>query len=114
MYLINDDEPGQFAPRVATIIGDDVEVEDKPAVVVRIEPRIENLVGGPLEAAILVPRHRSVTGEDLRQGAKRRPLSVFVGRFVGEPDRLPRKLSKDDVRIVFWGLVSGSPVSNRG
>jgi hypothetical protein len=113
MYLINDDEPDQFAPRLATIVRVDVEIEDKPGVVVRIEPPIENLVGGPLETAILVPRHRNVSGDDLRQGAKRHPLSVFVCRFVGEPDRLPPQLSKDDIKIVFWGLVSESLDFNR-
>src|SRR5438128_452834 len=101
MYLVNDDQPWQFPARVATIVRDDVRVGDQSGVVVTIDPPIENAAGGSLATAILVPRHRNVSIEDLRRGATLRPVSVFVCRFKGEPNELDSLLTKNDVQISF-------------
>jgi len=108
LYLIDDDDPREFKPRLATIVRDDVRVEAQRGVVVTINPPIEHAAGGPLGAAILVPRHKDVSIDDIRAGAREKPASVFVCRFEGDLGELPRQLTKTEVRIALWGLVSGS------
>jgi hypothetical protein len=55
LYLINDDEPSTFVPRVATIVRAAVRVGNREGVFVVIKPPIENSAGNPLAAAILIP-----------------------------------------------------------
>jgi hypothetical protein len=107
-YLINDDEPGSFKRRVARVTRDNVRLGEQAGVMVTIEPPIENLKGGPLGAALLLPRHVGVSVKDLRGGAKR-PVSVFVCRVLDRAKETENQLSKEDVSISFWGLASASP-----
>jgi hypothetical protein len=110
LYLINDDEPRAFVPRVATIVRDAVRVGNREGIFVVIEPPIENSAGNPLAAAILIPRHKDVSIDDLRGGAVRKPASVFVCRVKGDPPQPQAELlDVHEVTISFWGLVSGSP-----
>lgn len=113
LYLINDDEPRQFTARELTIIRDDVCVEQKPGIVVRIDPPIDQAAGGTLATALLVPRHGEIGIQDLLQGGKSKPVSVFVCRFRGEPHQLGGELAGNEVSISFWGLVSGTLDSAR-
>ena len=113
LYLINDDEPRQFTARRLTIIRDDVRVDQKPGIVVRIDPPIDQAAGGPLATALLVPRHRDIGIQDLRQGRMPKPVSVFVCRLRGEPHELGGELTGNDVSIAFWGLVNNVLDSGR-
>ena len=107
-YLIDDDQPSSFKRRVARVIRDDVVHGQQAGVVVSIEPPLDNLKGGPLRTALLLPRHVGVSVDELRSGAKR-PVSVFVCRVLEEAKETERQLSKEDVSISFWGRVSASP-----
>jgi hypothetical protein len=107
-YLINDDQPGNFRRRVARVTRDDVRLGEQAGVMVAIEPPIENLKGGPLDTALLLPRHIGTSVDDLRSGAIH-PVSVFVCRVLERAKETERQLSKEDVSISFWGLVSASP-----
>lgn len=109
LYLINDDEPGQFTARQLTIIRDDVRVGDQPGIVVSIAPPLDRAAGGVLGSALLVPRHRDTRIGDLRNRVLSKPLSVFVCRFTGHARDLKRDLTPGDVSVVFWGLVNVSP-----
>src|ERR1700674_277123 len=107
-FLIDDDQPSSFKRRVARVTHDDVRLGEQAGVIVTIEPPIENLKDGPLQTALLLPRHIGTSVDDLRSGAKR-PASVFVCRVLQKAKETERQLSKEDVSISFWGLVSASP-----
>jgi hypothetical protein len=111
LYLINDDEPSQFPPRTVTVVSRGVRVGSQDGLVVTIDPPIENTPDGPLSAAVLVPRHRDVRVEELHAGAMRKSASVFVCRFTGNAEDLPKELTKDDLPIAFWGRLYSSPDS---
>lgn len=108
LFLINDDAPKQFPARVLKVLREDVRLNGQPGIVVRVEPPIEHAAGGPLATALLVPRHRHVNVDDLSGGTLARPACVFVCRFDGDAEGLPNELGRDDVSIVFWGLVNTS------
>jgi hypothetical protein len=109
LYLINDDEPRQFARRLVRVVRDDVRVGDQRGLVVSIEPPIDNVVGGTLQTAILVPRHREDLVGAIRKSSLPKPASVFVVRFAGSPKDLPAEIPKEQVSIVFWGRLGDSP-----
>jgi hypothetical protein len=95
LFLINDDQPAQFAPREVTIVRNDIRVEGQPGLAVTIEPALENAAGGPLRAAILVPRHKGILLESSLADSNPSPVSVFVNRFHGDVRDLPRDMTKD-------------------
>jgi hypothetical protein len=113
LYLINDEEPRQFTARKLTIIRDDVRVDQKPGIVVRVDLPIDQAAGGALATALLVPRHGEIGIQDLRQGGMSKPVSVFVCRFRNEPHELGGELAGNEVSIAFWGLVNGTLDSAR-
>lgn len=108
LTLVNDDQPGQFKTRLATIVRDDISVGERPGIVVEIEPPIENAAGGTLRTAVLVPRHQDVMEPDFRAGRLTRPISVFVCRFQGDSNELPNTVPAADLSIVFWGRVASA------
>lgn len=108
LFLINDDEPTQFAVREVTIVRDDVRVEGQPGLAVMIEPPIENAFDGPLGAAIVVARHEGALFDSLVRNAMQKPASVFVCRFSGNIGNLSRDIPKNQLSIVFWGLLGRS------
>jgi hypothetical protein len=112
LFLVNADEPSQFAPRGVAVIPNDVEVAGQAAIAVTIEPVLDNTVGGPLQTAILVARRRNESiGGFLANNLD--AIDVFVCRFIGDPMSLARKVRKEDVSIVFWGRLSRSLPRNR-
>jgi hypothetical protein len=109
LYLINDDEPKQVARRLVRVIRDDVRIGNQQGLVVTLDPPIENVPGGTLQTAILAPRHRDDLVGDFRRGSVRKPASVFVLRFAGSWEDLPKEITKEQVSIVFWGRLNDSP-----
>jgi hypothetical protein len=108
VYLINDDDPGQFAPRAATILPDEIRIEGRELVPVSISPPIENVGGDPLSFALLVPRSRWTSIAELRHGPMAKPTRVFVYRIKGDGPPLDRTLTLADVSVALWGLVGES------
>jgi hypothetical protein len=107
LLLINDDEPRQFAPRKVVVVRDDVRVDGQPGIAVKFEPVIENAAGGPLDAAVLLPRHKSTVLGEFVKNPTRRGTSVFVCRFQDEVGN-HRDIAKAQISIVFWGLLGSS------
>ena len=116
-YLLTDDDaPGSFTARHIVLMRDDLYVEAKPgvrisgrpAVAVTVDPPLEahRPADGPLDKAILVPRHSGVPFDDLCRGCLAAPASVFVLRFSGSIASLAERISPDDVEVALWGLVS--------
>jgi hypothetical protein len=108
LYLINADEPWKFEARKATIIREHLRIGETEAVVVSIEPPLDPYPGGPLASAILAPRHRNVSIDEIRNGPLHEPANVFVCRFQGLADQLPEQMVREDVVIALWGLLSES------
>jgi hypothetical protein len=108
LYLTNDDQPTQFSPREMTIVRKDVFVEGKQGLLVTITPTLEHTIGGPLREAILVPRHKDGSVEDICSGQMKKPTSVFVCRLYDPEQSLKADILKEQVAILFWGLVSYS------
>ena len=105
LYLINGDNPGQFEARAISVIGTPVRVGEQVGAVVRIDPPIDPEWDSPISEALIVPRHRDVRIEEIRNGFVSRPADVFVCRFRNAGARLADDVSTSDVSIVFWGLV---------
>ena len=105
MYLIDDDEPNRFDPRLLHVLRSGVCIGEKEGVVVGIVPSVTSLPRGPLAEAVLVARHRDVDIQRIARGEVPRPLSVFVCRFPGTVTDLPSVLRKEDVSIELWGRV---------
>lgn len=113
LYLINDDQPGAFKRRLATIVRK-IRVGPHEAVLVTIQPPIRtvsNARGHPLDAAIFVPRRRNVSIDDVLLDELQRSTSVFVCEPKVDLTEEQAELSADDVTILFWGLISISPES---
>ena len=106
VHLINDDEPSRFEARTLEVVRDDVRVGDRPGLVVRIEPPVEDVPGGPLDQALLLARREGVDVDSLRRGAPSKPEHVFVCRLAPKIRDDQDILEADDVSIVFWGLVT--------
>jgi hypothetical protein len=106
VHLINDDEPSRFEARTLEVVRDDVRLGDRPGLVVRIEPPVEHVPGGPLDQALLLARREGVDVDSLRRGAPSKPEHVFVCRLASKIGDDQDILEADDVSIVFWGLVT--------
>jgi hypothetical protein len=109
LYLIDYDQPGSFPPSTVTVTRRGLKVEDREAVSVVIEPAIPGLSSGPLPEAILVSRRATEVGVFLDDDPSR-GLSVYVCRYpLGPVSSAPVQLTKKDLRIEIWGLLSDSP-----
>lgn len=109
LYLINDDQPDHFPPCEVTVIRQGLLVGVREALGVAIDPPIADLQSGPLAEAILVSRRQTEIGSFLGDDPSR-GLSVYVCRYPAGPiDGAPAHLSKADVRIEIWGLLSSNP-----
>src|SRR5260370_37505296 len=100
LYLINDDEPRQVARRLVRVIRDDVRVGDQRGLVVSIEPPIDNVVGGTLQTAILVPSHREDLVGALRKSSFPKTACVLVVVLAGSPKALHADVPKEPRSIV--------------
>jgi hypothetical protein len=111
LLLSNADDPGQFKARRIKVIRSGLQIGRNLGVLVSIEEPLDGVVGGPLEVALLVPRNRSVRMEELAEGVVTHRADVFVCRYRGRIESMPSILTRDDVEIVFWGLVTALPGS---
>ena len=85
--LINDDEPEQFAPHLATVVRDGLRIGAQPGLVVEIDPPIEETAGGPLGMALLVPRPSYSRTSITRHGACRMTWSTVAPATRAAPTR---------------------------
>ena len=105
LFLSNDDSPEDFAARKIEVQAS-VRLADRDGVLVAITPEIEGRwSGGPLARAILVSRTHHESAEDLRRGTLAGPMRVYVCRIKKGVDPAKTAYARDEVRIVFWGLV---------
>lgn len=105
LYLLNGDEPSQFRARTITVVREKVRIGEQTGVVVRIEPPLDREWDSLLSEALIVPRHRDVNIDEIRNGFVTRPANVFVCRFTNPAARDSDEVTTSDVSIVFWGLV---------
>ena len=105
LQLTNDDEPGRLSPRRIRVIRSGLAVGDQPAVLVAVDPPLES--GEAIPTVVLASRTLGVTiGEMLDRAAGR----VYVCQYVGGADPMPDQLSRPEVRILFWGLISAAQI----
>jgi hypothetical protein len=106
LYLVNDDEPSQFEPRLLRIMDRDLQVEGRPAVCVEVTPGLTGVPGGLLNMAILTSRQPTRSVTNAARGPIDRPLSVFVFRW---PDHLAvgerTTFSRSELSMPFWGRI---------
>lgn len=105
-YLINADEPRSFKRRKLVVARQNVRFGKQTGVIVTIDPPLDNLIGGPLATALLLPRHVGRSLDELREG---RPVHVYVCRVLDKAGEAVGELTRQDVSIVIWGLVGTSP-----
>jgi len=110
LYLINDDQPGAFKRRVATIVRK-IRVGNREGVLVMIQPPIPSITDEPLAAAIFVPRRRDVSIDDVLMAETQGSISVFVCQPKVALSDDHADLASDDVSILFWGRISTSTES---
>ena len=106
LYLIDADSPGAFKRREIHVVREGILMGTRRAAIFAIEPPIENKIGGSLDHALMVPRHRGVEIDDIARADISRAASVYVCRFKPGVDESASQFTKDDVSIVFWGAVS--------
>ncbi|HEV8192185.1 MAG TPA: hypothetical protein VGP82_12000 [Ktedonobacterales bacterium] len=104
LFLSNDDSPEDFAAREIAVQGM-VRLADRVGVLVSITPEIEGTLGGPLARAILVPRRRHESADAVQRATLAVPMSVFVCRIKQGVDPSRAAYARNEVTIVFWGLV---------
>ena len=106
LYLIDADSPGAFKRREIHVVREGILMGTRRAAIFAIEPPIENKIGGSLDHALMVPRHRDVEIDEIAHGELSKRASVYVCRFKPGVDESASQFTKDDVSIVFWGAVS--------
>jgi hypothetical protein len=100
LRLTNDDEPTSLAPRSMEIVREGFVVGENPAVLASVEPPLE--FGALVPAVLLISRTRGVSIDEMVDRAAGR---VYVCQYVGDSDPIPDRLSRDDLKILFWGLI---------
>jgi hypothetical protein len=107
LYLINDDDPSQFAPRAAQVLGAPIELDGRELLPVTIHPAIEGM-GEPIETALLLPRSRQHSVRTIQDGPLSEPMRVFVYRAAHDVPIGGSELTAADLSVAFWGLVGDS------
>lgn len=106
LRLTNDDEPASLAPRRITIIRGGLRVGENPAVLVSVDPPLD---GAPSYTSashlVLVSRTLARSVDEIIHQADTQPGRVYVCRYVGQAKDVPAQLTRDDLEILFWGLV---------
>ena len=111
LYLTDDDNPRQGEIWTAVVCADTVRVGGREAVLVSFDPPIQRRSGASLRRALLVPRSRSGSIDELRFGHLAKPTSVFVYEISGDSDEVRPDLPETQVRVAIWGLVGETPDS---
>ena len=108
IYLVDDDGSSHFAPRALTVREESVVIDGRELIPVSIQPPLESAKGGTLGLALLLPRSREASSDDIRHGPMQKPMRVSVYRIASDASDLPDDLTKNDVTVALWGLVGES------
>ena len=108
LYIIDDDDPTAFPPRLVTVQNRRLTVEGRRGVLATLEPPLDGMPGGTLSLAILVPRQPAHAILRVVDDPGSTSVSVYVFRW---PDAMVvgerRAFHRSELLMPFWGLLGG-------
>jgi hypothetical protein len=105
--LTNDDDPSSLAPRRLEIARSGLLVGEAPAVIASVGPPLD--FGESISIVLLVSRTHGRPIDDMLNRDRGRPGRVYVCQYIGDTEPIPTRLSRTDIRILFWGSLEPEP-----